>query len=75
MQRGPSIKYGKNKIYHPDFYIPLLNLIIEIKSSWTLNGNKDETYEKEKATIANGFNYIMIIDKDYEKFLVRIENS
>jgi hypothetical protein len=66
MQRGPSIKYGENKIYHSDFYIPSLNLIIEIKSSWTLNADT-EIEAKKKATIANGFNYIMILDKDYSE--------
>jgi predicted nucleic acid-binding Zn ribbon protein len=63
--RGPSIKYG-NKIYHPDFYIPSLNLIIEIKSTWTLDKNEEKL--KKKATITNGFNYIMILDKDYNDF-------
>jgi len=32
--RGPSIKYifnDKNKVYHPDFYIPSLNLIVFFK--------------------------------------------
>jgi len=70
IERGPSIKYkfnGKNKIYHPDFYIPSKNLIIEIKSSWTLNIDL-EIKEKKKATIANGFKYIMILDKNYQNF-------
>lgn len=67
LQRGPSIHYlyeGKNKVYHPDFYIPSLNLVVEIKSSWILN--KDvEIDEKKKATIARGFRYILILDKNY----------
>ena len=72
IQRGPSIKYifsGKNKVYFPDFYIPLLNLIIEIKSSWTLEIDA-EIEEKKKATISNGFNYLMILDKNYNEFSV-----
>jgi hypothetical protein len=67
IQRAPTIKYkfnGKNKIYYPDFLIPSLNLIIEIKSSWTLNVDI-EIKQKKKATIANGFKYILIIDKNY----------
>ncbi len=71
IQRGPSIKYiygGKNKVYHPDFYIPSLNLIIEIKSSWILK--RDLEYkEKKKATVSNGFKYLMILDKDYSSFI------
>ena len=67
LQRGPSIKYiynGKNRVYHPDFYIPSLNLIVEIKSTWILNRDI-EIEEKKKATITSGFKYIMILDKDY----------
>jgi hypothetical protein len=71
IQRGPSIRYiynGKNKVYHPDFYISSLNLIVEIKSTWILN--KDiEIEEKKKATISNGFKYLMILDKNYQNFL------
>lgn len=68
IQRGISIKYqcnGKNKVYHSDFYIQSLNLIIEIKSSWTLKID-DEIIEKKQATINNGFKYIMILDKVYD---------
>ena len=39
IERGFSIKYnmrGSKKVYHPDFYLPDLNMIIEIKSSTTL---------------------------------------
>jgi hypothetical protein len=68
IQRGPSIKYiykGKNKIYFPDFYISSLNLIIEIKSSYFL---KKDLFikEKKKATLREGFKYLLIIDKNYE---------
>ena len=65
IQRGPSINY-ENKIYHPDFYIPSLNLIIEIKSSWTLD--KNEMKLKSDATINAGYKFIMILDKNYHEF-------
>jgi len=71
IQNAPSIKYifnEKNKVYHPDFYIPSLNLIVECKNSHLANRDKFKIEAKEKATIANGFNYIMIIDKNYTKF-------
>jgi hypothetical protein len=71
LQRAPSIKYkfeGKNKVYYPDFFIPLLNLIVEIKSSYLAERDKKEITAKKKATIANSFNYIMIVDKDYSLF-------
>ena len=70
LSRGPSIKYifkNKNKVYHSDFFIPSLNLVIEIKSSWIIKLD-DEIIEKQKATIANGFKYIMIVDKNYSEF-------
>ena len=69
IQRGPSIKYvynGGNKVYHPDFYIPSLNLIIEIKGSYFLKRDKKMILEKEKAVLNSGYKYIIIIDKNYE---------
>lgn len=78
MQRASSIKYifnEKNKIYHPDFYILSLNLIIEIKSTYFLEKNSESVEAKKKATIAAGFDYIMILDKDYTKFKSKIVNA
>ena len=71
IQRGPRIKYlfeNKEHYYFPDFYISPLNLIIEIKNSYLAKKDKEIIEAKEKATIANGFKYIMIINKDYSKF-------
>ena len=68
---APSIKYifeGKNRVYHPDFFIPSLNLIIEIKNKYLYKQNFEEIRAKEKATIAAGYNYLMILDKDYNEF-------
>ena len=59
-----SIMYYKNHkkhFYYPDFYIPKWNLIIEIKSTWTLKLDKNLKL-KEKATIKNGFKYCRIIN-------------
>jgi hypothetical protein len=77
LEKGHTIKYkykGKNKVYYPDFYSPSLNLIIEIKSTWILNGDK-KNMQKKKYTIKNGYNYIMILDKDYKEFESLIENK
>jgi len=68
IKRGPTIKYifeNKNRIYYSDFFIPSLNLVIEIKNSYLYNRDKSRILAKEKAAISNGFNYILIIDKDY----------
>lgn len=58
----------KDKIYYPDFYIPLLNLMIEIKNSYLFNRDLHIIKAKEKACINAGFKYIIIIDKDYTEF-------
>lgn len=71
VQNSPSVKYkfqGKNKVYFPDFYIPSLNLVIEIKNSYLVEKDKEQIEAKEKATIANGFKYIMIVNKNYNEF-------
>jgi hypothetical protein len=75
--RAHSIKYtfcNKIKYYHPDFYIPSLNLIIEIKNSWLAKRDKNIIEVKKNATISKGFNYIMIIDKNYAEFRTMISN-
>lgn len=71
IRRAESIKYrykNKNCVYHPDFFIPSLNLIIECKNSWLVERDKYVLRAKKKATIASGYNYIMIVDKDYMEF-------
>jgi len=68
LTRGPSIKFkfnNKNKVYHPDFYIPSLNLIIECKNSYLYKRYYNDIIIKKNATINNGYNYVIIIDKDY----------
>jgi len=71
IKRGNSIKYifnNKECIYHPDFYFEDLNLIIEIKSSYWFDIHKDKNLEKEKICKENGYNFIFILDKDYDIF-------
>jgi hypothetical protein len=69
---APSIKYSidnKEFIYFPDFYLPRLNLIIEIKSTWILKKQGVKKVEiKKNATVKKGFNYLMILDKKYNEF-------
>ena len=72
IENGPTIKYsmfGKNKIYFPDFYIPKLNLIVEIKSSYTYNLEKEINLIKKTYSELNNYKFIFIIDKDYSNFL------
>lgn len=66
-----SISYNfKNKIkhYHPDFYNKKLNLIIEIKSDYTFNLELDKNLAKQKSCLDKGFNFIFIINKNYDDF-------
>jgi len=61
---------GKTSFYLPDFYIPSLNLIIEVKGSNKHYQNRDSYKEdiKAKATINEGFNFLQLTDKMYIAF-------
>lgn len=65
------IKYFLNEnehYYHPDFYLPDYNLIIEIKSSYTYNYDLNKNLAKKEYSINSGYEFIFIIDKDYNDF-------
>jgi hypothetical protein len=71
VEKGLTIKYefeNKNKFYHSDFYLKEKNLIIEIKSDYYFNKFKNMNLMKKKFTIKSGFNYILILNKDYDEF-------
>lgn len=56
----PEIWYnynGKKRRYYPDFYIPNDNLIIETKSTYTLEFDKDKNNLKFEATKSHGFDF------------------
>jgi hypothetical protein len=75
IKNGLTFKYklkNKNKVYHSDFYISSLNLIVEIKSSWTLKCDYN-IKEKQKSVICNNLNYILILNKNYKQFDCLIE--
>lgn len=72
-----SVRYffnGKDHIYFPDFFIKELNLVIEIKSTWTFDENgknielRNKNFAKWKAVKNEGYEFIMIMNKNYEKF-------
>lgn len=64
---------AKNKHYYPDFYIPVLNLVIEIKSHYTYMQMKELNDLKFKKTKEAGYNFICIIDKNYKEFLEKLK--
>lgn len=45
----PTCKYifnGKNKVWYPDVYLPCINMLIEVKSTFTYNKSPKQTREK-----------------------------
>lgn len=78
IEKPRSIYYfynGCKKRYHPDFYIPKLNLIVEIKSSYTYKYNIEMNESKKKSSIEAGYNFIFIIDKNYIEFDEKLKNN
>jgi len=56
----PHIWYflgGKKHRYFPDFFIPKLNWIIEAKSPWTFELDKEENLAKQAACLAAGYRF------------------
>ena len=52
---------GKLRRYFPDFFNLLTNTIIEIKSKWTYEMDKENINIKETACINKGFKFNLII--------------
>jgi len=65
---------NNNYSYYPDFFVEKLNLIVEIKSSYWYNFYLEKNLAKEKACKEQGFNFIFIIDKNYDIFNKLIKN-
>lgn len=71
---------GVKKFYIPDFYIPSLNLVVEIKSSKSAYADRDRKTEEAKRLAGikymkehNGY-YFYLIDKNYKEFLDYLRN-
>jgi hypothetical protein len=67
----PAIIYysqkQKRSYYYPDFYIEKYNVIIEIKSSWTIK--KDKNYKKKRnACLKQGYRHILVLDNNFDEF-------
>jgi very-short-patch-repair endonuclease len=72
IEKIKSISYNfknKNKKYHPDFYLPDYNLIIEIKSAYTYNYDIERNEAKKRASLENGYDFIFIINKNYTELI------
>lgn len=65
-----SIEYIFNGVkhhYYPDFFIKEYNLICEIKSSYYYELYSDKNIAKKQYTEKSGYNFIFIIDKNYDE--------
>jgi hypothetical protein len=68
IQRANSVIYifnEKEHYYHPDYYLPKFNLIVEIKSKYIYELEFEQNILKQQACLNEGYNYIFIIDKNY----------
>ena len=71
-----GIRYGGcDRIYYPDFYLPHLNLIVEIKSSYYYNLYKEKNIAKMNKCKMDGYDFIFIINKDYIEFINKVINK
>lgn len=52
---------GNTHPYYPDFYIKSQNMIVEVKSEYTFNNNKEINILKKDACIKLGYNYKFLI--------------
>lgn len=68
----PKFEYSldnKNHYYFPDLYIPKENLVIEIKSHWTLNKHINEYILKKDAVLKQNRNFLLLIFQNKGKLL------
>lgn len=57
----PIIKYGNNRLYFPDFYLPKQNLLIEVKSTYTFEQHKENVFDKCSASLKSGYSIALVI--------------
>jgi hypothetical protein len=77
VMKGPTIPYvylDKNRYYHSDFYLPSLNMICEIKSNYYYK-KYYEINEAKKLYSEKEYNFLFIIDKNYEHLGKLIEKN
>ena len=78
IERGCSVEYvmkEKKLIYFPDFYIKEKNLLIEIKSLYWYDKYKEKNIIKEKTCKELGFEYFLIVNKNYDNFIEYLKNN
>lgn len=71
---------GKERNYIPDFYIPSLNLVVEIKSSLSAYAERDMHMEEAKRLAGEEYMkkkhgyYFYLVDKNYKEFLTYLNH-
>lgn len=78
IEKGKRFEYlidNQKHYYFSDFYIKSHNLIVEIKSDWTYNNNLEINKLKEKSVLNSGYDYLFLIDKDYNEFKDKLKNK
>ena len=67
----PKISYtykGVSRIYHPDMYIPSLNLIVEVKSDYTYKVSRRQNQAKKRACLKAGYKFdLYVMDSKGER--------
>lgn len=74
----PIISYiddNKPRHYFPDFYLPKINLIIEVKSVYTFDKHIKNVLLKCNAAKTNGYSIIVIILSQYEVRKNKLDGS
>jgi len=67
-KRFSYLHENKYHYYFSDFFLPEKNLIIEIKSDYYWNRYLDINKLKMNSVIDSGYNYILILNKNYDEF-------
>lgn len=65
----PSFTYNKNRRYYPDFYLPKANIVVEVKSTYTVGCTDKALFKinrkKAKAVAKAGYRYkLLVFNKD-----------
>lgn len=70
IEQGKRFKYSYDKehYYFSDYYLNSKNLIIEIKSSYYWNKYLKKNLMKMQSVIDSGYNFLLILDKNYSDF-------
>tara|TARA_Y100001973_G_C5171126_1_gene319139 strand:+ start:354 stop:1184 length:831 start_codon:yes stop_codon:yes gene_type:complete len=71
----PVIRYGKNRRYFPDFFLPESNLVIEVKSPYTLRQHYDNVMAKCEATVESGYSIVLVVVTQEEARKRKLDGS